>query len=129
MNLNLIGLNRTRTDQIGSKLARPDETDSSRINLTRASSPDPRPPPHPTTSPAISSTAAVREGGVGFVSMRGIQRHPPRRPPSPVLRWRARFTSEKEAELGGAVDTTATKTNGSERLTMAGRWCRRRAAT
>ena len=68
----------------------------------------------------------MREDGVGFVSTRGIQRHPPRRPSPPALRWRARFSSEKEAEFGGAGDATATKTNGSERLTRAGRWCRRR---
>jgi hypothetical protein len=50
MNLSMIGLDRTRTDQIGSKQARPDEIDSNLIGLgssqfdpTRASSPESTP--------------------------------------------------------------------------------------
>jgi hypothetical protein len=118
----------TQMGQNGCKRARPDEIDSNRSDWARANSPDPRLPAPVSTSPAIEATAEPREGGVGFVSTGGIQRHPPRRPPSPVPRWRAWFVSGTEAELGGAGDATAVETKGSRRLTWAWRLCRGRAA-
>jgi hypothetical protein len=76
----------------------------------------------------LPATAARGGGADSFATVRGCQRHLPRRPPSFEHRRRARFMSRASAELVGGISSSVAGVEGSSRLTWSRRSFGRRAA-